>query len=65
MLVALYKFKKHLKASVGEPLRYRKTPIFGTGYTTDGELYVVGPSKHDRQWYAQVTMKDGLITKVK
>lgn len=65
MLAANYKTKKALKASVGEPLRYTETSLFGEEYLPTGKLYVVGPSPYERKWYAQVWMEDGLIAKVK
>lgn len=65
MLGALYKTKKQLKESVGKALVYQETSMFGPEYTPDGEFCVVGPSPHNRKWYAQVTMKKGLIVKVK
>lgn len=64
MLGALYPTKKQLKASVGKPLRYEETSIFGPEYTDNGKFCVVGPSPYQRKWYAQVTMKDGKIEKV-
>lgn len=60
-----YKTKKDLKAAVGQPLRYTETSLFGAEYRKDGILYVVGPSPQIRKWYAQVTMRDGLIAGVK
>jgi hypothetical protein len=64
MLGALYKTKKDLKASVGQPLRYEETSFFGNEYYDDGQFAVVGPSPYNRKWYAQVTMRDGKIAKV-
>jgi len=62
---ASYKTKKELKNSVGTPLRYIETSIFGKEYTPNGKFCVVGPDPYrDRKWYATVTMKDGLIAKV-
>ena len=65
MLAASYKFKKDLKNSVGEPLRYVETSMFGPEYKANGTFAVVGPSPYERKWYAQVTMKEGVIHKVK
>lgn len=61
MLVANYKTKKELKASKGTPLRYTETSLFGAEYKSNGQFAVVGPSAYQRKWYAQVTMKDGII----
>lgn len=64
MMAASYRTKKALKESVGERLRYVETSMFGPEYTPDGQFCVVGPSPYDRKWFAQVTMKAGLIAKV-
>lgn len=65
MMGASYKTKKALKESIGKPLRYVETSMFGAEYKPDGTFCVVGPSPTERKWYAEVTMKDGLIYKVK
>jgi len=65
MLVARYKHKKDLKASIGKALRFEETSIFGPEYKHDGTFCVVGPEAYTRNWYAEVTMKDGKISKVK
>lgn len=59
-----YATKKELKASVGQPLRFTETSMFGAEYDPNGRLTIVGPSAYDRRWYATVTMRDGKITKV-
>jgi len=64
MMGASYQTKKELKAAVGRPLRYVETSAFGPEYKENGKFVVVGPSPYQRTWYAQVTMKDGLIEKV-
>lgn len=64
MLVANYKTKKDLKEQIGLPLKYTETSIFGSEYNPSGKFCVVGPSAHNRKWYAEVTMKLGLIDKV-
>lgn len=64
MLAASYKTKKSLKESVGKPLRYVETSLFGKEYTPDGKFCVVGPSPYERKWYASVQMEGGLIKKV-
>lgn len=65
MMGASYKTKKALKENIGKPLRYVETSMFGAEYKPDGTFCVVGPSPTERKWYAEVTMKDGLIYKVK
>jgi hypothetical protein len=64
MLGAIYNTKKELKASVGKPLRYVETSMFGDEFTPNGKFAVVGPDPYVRKWFAEVTMKDGLIEKV-
>jgi hypothetical protein len=76
MLLVCYPSKKVLKASVGKPLRYRETSVFGEEYRRDGVLTVAyRPSiwKHvdpetgvwsGREFFARVTVKEGLISKV-
>lgn len=65
MMGALYETKKALRQSIGKPLRYVETSMFGSEYTPDGTFTVVGPSPTQRNWYANVTMKAGLISAVK
>jgi hypothetical protein len=64
MMGATYATKKALKESIGQPLRYVETSMFGDEYRSDGKFCVVGPSPHSRKWFAEVTMKGGLIAKV-
>ncbi len=64
MMGASYKTKKELKQSVGKPLRFVETSVFGKEYTADGKFCVVGPSPYLRKWFAEVTMSAGLIAKV-
>lgn len=61
MMGALYPTKKDLKASVGKPLRFEETSAFGPEYKENGTFAVVGPSPYKRNWYATVTMVNGLI----
>lgn len=63
MIQAFYPSKKALKESVGKPLNYRETSMFGPEFKTDGKFCVAdgGPA---RKWFAEVTMKAGLIGKV-
>lgn len=59
-----YKTKKILKEAVGKPLNYRETSMFGAEYKADGKFAVVGPTAEQRKWFAEVTMREGLIAKV-
>jgi hypothetical protein len=68
MLVFKYASKKDLKASIGQPLRYIETSIFGNEYVSTGKL--VGANRPHmtgmgREFFAEVTMNDGLIVGVK
>jgi len=68
MMIVNYDTKKQLKAAIGEPLRYTETSMFGTEYRPDGILtvahrpYITG---RGREFFAEVTMRDGRIAKVK
>ena len=64
MLVAKYKTKKALKEAVGEGLLYEETSLFGAEYKDDGILTVVGPDAYKRKWFANVSMRGGVISKV-
>ena len=65
MLAASYKTKKAAKESIGQAPRFVETSLFGLEYKGDGKYTVVGPAPEDRRWYAQITVKDGVISKVK
>ena len=68
MLVFNYESKKVLKESIGKPLRYIETSIFGPEYRDNGTLtganrpHITGKG---REFFANVTMVDGLIKGVK
>jgi len=64
LAAAGYRYKKDLKAAVGQPLSYQETSMFGAEYKANGDFVVVGPSAYERKWFARVWMKDGLIEKV-
>jgi hypothetical protein len=68
MLLLNYPSKKVLKESIGNPLRFEETSIFGAEYVADGTI--VGANRphltgQGREFFAEVTMRDGLIAKVK
>lgn len=63
MLVLHYLTKKDLKNSVGQPLRFSETSMFGAEYNENA--VVTGTNHPKRSWYANVTMKDGKIFAVK
>lgn len=67
MIVFDYPSKKVLKENVGERLRYIETSMFGEEYISTGKLtganrpHITGQG---REFFATVTMKDGLIERV-
>ena len=68
MLVFNYESKKQLKENIGQPLRYIETSLFGAEYLPNGIL--TGANRphithKGREFFAQVTMQDGLIKAVK
>lgn len=68
MLVFNYESKKALKESIGKPLRYIETSMFGPEYRDNGVLtganrpHITGKG---REFFANVTMANGLIVGVK
>ena len=68
MMIVHYDSKKELKESIGKSLRYSETSMFGDEYLPTG-TFCVARRPHlqggGREFFAQVTMKDGLIEKVK
>ena len=69
MIILNYDSKKSLKEKVGQPLRYTETSMFGNEYEPNGEfcgctrpLDPRGTGK--REFFATVTMNNGLIEKV-
>ena len=68
MLVFNYPSKKVLKENIGKPLKYIQTSIFGAEYLSDGVM--VGANRPHitgigREFFAEVSMQDGKIVKVK
>lgn len=67
MIVFNYPSKKVLKESVGKPLDYIETSMFGTEYKANGRLtganrpHITGKG---REFFANVTMCNGLIERV-
>ena len=67
MLVFVYPTKKELKTRIGQPLKYIETSMFGDEYKSNGVL--VGANRPHitgigREFFAKVTMKDGMIARV-
>lgn len=67
MLIFNYASKKEMKEAIGERLLYIETSMFGDQYKPDGKL--VGCNRphltgHKREFFAEVTMENGIIKKV-
>ena len=68
MIIFDYPSKKVLRDEIGQPLRWIETSMFASEYRDSGTLTgahrptVTGKGK---EFFATVTMKDGLITKVR
>ena len=66
-MVVRYESKKKLKEAVGQQLKYIETSMFGPEYRDNGVLTVANRphiTGIGREFFAQVTMKDGIIQKV-
>ena len=67
MIILNYPTKKELKACIGESLKYTETSMFGPEYKPNGKLcgcnrpHLTG---YKREFFANVTMVDGKISKV-
>ena len=68
MIIFDYPSKKVLKEQIGNRLRYIETSMFGPEYRSNGTLtganrpHITGRGK---EFFANVTMQDDLIIKVK
>lgn len=69
MLVIGYKSLKDLKGKIGEELRYKETSVFGNEYKDNGTFTVAHrplvTKDGGREFFAKVTVENGLIKKVK
>jgi hypothetical protein len=66
-LLVLYDTKKELKAAIGQRLQFSETSMFGAEYRDDGVLTVAHRphiTGRGREFFAQVTIRDGLIAEV-
>jgi hypothetical protein len=65
MMILNYPSKKALKENVGKPLNYTETSFFGDEFLNNGTF--VGCNRptitnnKGREFFAQVTMREGLI----
>ena len=68
MLIFNYPSKKELKENIGNPLNYLETSLFGEEYVSNGTLtganrpHITGIG---REFFAEVTMQNNKIVKVK
>lgn len=68
MMILNYESKKKMKECIGQPLRYTETSMFGPEYKETGTFcgcnrpHLTG---YKREFFATVTMEDGLIKSVK
>mgnify|MGYP001275967085 FL=1 len=68
MIIFNYPSKKVLKECIGKPLNYIETSLFGNEYVRNGTMtganrpHITGQG---REFFANVTMVDGLISNVK
>ena len=68
MIIFNYPSKKVLKENIGQPLKYIETSLFGTEYIRNGTMtganrpHITGKG---REFFATVTMENGLIVGVK
>lgn len=68
MLIFVYPSKKDLKASIGKPLNYMETSMFGPEYKENGVITGANRphiTRQGREFFANVTMENGLIKAVK
>jgi hypothetical protein len=69
MMLLIYPSKKVLRENIGKPLRYQETSMFGPEYKSTGSFVGAGrphlSSVVKREFFAEVTMRDGVIVSVK
>lgn len=67
-IIAIYPSKKALKEHIGKPLNYVETSIFGSEFKPNGTFIVANRphiTKLGREFFAEVTMEQGLIKAVR
>jgi len=67
MIIFPYRSKKELKEMIGTRLAFIETSMFGSEYTPNGTMTGANRphiTNMGREFFAQVTVKDGIITKV-
>ena len=69
MMILYYRSKRQLKEAIGTRLKYKETSIHGNEYKSNGTF--VGSNRPSisgtggKEFYAEITMKDDRIAKVK
>ena len=65
MLIVYYASKKALKESIEQRLKYSETSMFGPEFTPNGSFTASNQPQitgiKGREFFAKITMKDGLI----
>ena len=68
MMILNYESKKQLKENIGKELNYTETSMFGDEYKSNGSFegcnrpHITG---YKREFFAEVTMGNGLIKEIK
>lgn len=68
MIIFNYPSKKVLKENTGKPLNYIETSLFGPEYIRTGKLTGANRphiTQQGREFFAEVTMENGIIANVK
>lgn len=66
-LIAVYPSKKACREAIGQPLKYIETSVFGPEFKPNSTLTVCNRphiTNLGREWFGQVTVQNGIITKV-
>ena len=74
-MILNYKSKKQIRENIGQPLDFTETSMFGPEYKADGSFcgcnrpyspeYPKFAQRKGREFFAQITMVNGLISGVK
>ena len=68
MIILNYPTKKELKETIGHSLKYTETSFFGSEYKSNGSFSGCNRPQltgYSHEFFAEVTMKNDLIAKVK
>tara|TARA_R110000765_G_scaffold407351_1_gene504652 strand:+ start:317 stop:529 length:213 start_codon:yes stop_codon:yes gene_type:complete len=70
MMIFNYESKKEMKENIGQQLKYTETSMFGPEFKTNGAFAgcnrpTLPQGTGKREFFAEVTMQNGLIYKVK